>query len=223
MFATAFFVPAVARPPCQTTPVFVETGQNPRRPRLEQHWHSRCKKKKKRKIDTRNNLRTQNKQPYTMSQESICPICLDPLANLLTTTCGHSFHPRCIATHALHNGLSCPCCRATMEIKNIYNDDDMDYNDDDMEREYYFHQTNILLHRAQARREQVARMIAQQLWDAQFLTFQENAFRRMIEETEATRLLTEDPPLWRRAGTYAATLSLGFVAGIVFRAWRGHN
>jgi hypothetical protein len=59
-----------------------------------------------------------------------------------------------------------------MEIKNIYNDDDMDYNDDDMEREYYFHQTNILLHRAQARREQVARMIAQQLWDAEFLTFQ---------------------------------------------------
>ena len=51
-----------------------------------------------------------------MSETTECPICylgMDATTGSATTSCGHKFHIKCIATWYITNtAATCPCCRA---------------------------------------------------------------------------------------------------------------
>ena len=65
-----------------------------------------------------------------------CPICLEHIEgnkNIIVTECGHIFHCKCMMTNIIHNGFSCPCCRAKMveDTNDNINDNITDDTDDD--------------------------------------------------------------------------------------------
>jgi hypothetical protein len=51
-----------------------------------------------------------------MSETAECPVCylgMDATTGSATTSCGHKFHIKCIATWYISNhSATCPCCRA---------------------------------------------------------------------------------------------------------------
>ena len=51
-----------------------------------------------------------------MSETAECPVCymgIDATTGSATTSCGHKFHIKCIATWYITNhSATCPCCRA---------------------------------------------------------------------------------------------------------------
>jgi len=51
-----------------------------------------------------------------MSETVECPVCyldIDATTGSATTSCGHKFHIKCIATWYISNhSATCPCCRA---------------------------------------------------------------------------------------------------------------
>ncbi|KAG9260050.1 E3 ubiquitin-protein ligase TRIM39-like isoform X1 [Astyanax mexicanus] len=49
--------------------------------------------------------------PVSVSQFLKCPICLDKMADPVTTTCGHTFCKPCLDRHLSLSDLTCPLCK----------------------------------------------------------------------------------------------------------------